>query len=211
MSVIAVRDVSKSFKKSAVVEHVTLDIEEGVTYGLVGPNGSGKSVLLQLMCGFLSPDSGTVSIDSRFLDEHRSFPDRFGVTINGPGYIGGLSGIRNLMLLAEIRKRSDLAEVEEVLRSVGLDPTSRQKVRSYSTGMKQKLSLAQAFMEEPEVLILDEPLNALDESSVKNIKSVLRSYKASGKTIVFTSHLGSDVEDLSDVVLRIENRQVHIL
>jgi ABC-2 type transport system ATP-binding protein len=208
MTVIALREVSKNFRNATALRNVTLEIEEGQTYGLVGPNGSGKSVLLKLMCGFLIPDAGEVTIDPRYLDRRRTFPDRFGVTINGPGYIAGVTARQNLAELAAIRKRASLDDISRMLLTVGLDPDSKQRVRAFSMGMKQKLSLAQAFMEDPAVLILDEPFNALDEASVIVIKNYLRDQKAAGTTIVFTSHQREDVDELADAVFQIRNGEV---
>jgi ABC-2 type transport system ATP-binding protein len=208
MTVISLHEVTKSFRNATALRDVSLDIEQGRTYGLVGANGSGKSVLLKMMCGFLLPDSGQVSINPRFMDRRRTFPDRFGVTINGPGYIAGATARQNLSELAAIRKRASADDISQMLRTVGLDPESRQRVRAFSMGMKQKLSLAQAFMERPEVLILDEPFNALDEASVSVIKNYLLDQKAAGTTIVFTSHQREDVDVLADVVFRIADGSV---
>jgi ABC-2 type transport system ATP-binding protein len=204
MTVISLHEVTKSFRDATALRDVSLEIEEGRTYGLVGANGSGKSVLLKMMCGFLLPDSGHVNIDPRFMDRRRTFPDRFGVTINGPGYIAGATARQNLAELAAIRRRASAEDIAAILHTVGLDPDSKQKLRAFSMGMKQKLSLAQAFMEDPAVLILDEPFNALDEESVAVIRRYLLEQKAAGTTIVFTSHQREDVDALADVVYRIK-------
>jgi ABC-2 type transport system ATP-binding protein len=209
-AVVSVRSVTKRYKALTVLDNVSFDVEKGRTYGLVGPNGAGKSVLLKLLCRFSIPDTGEIWIDPRYLSKNRSFPDRFGVTINGPAYLPGSTGRRNLLDLAAIQKRIGPEIVDATLLKLGLRPELPQKVRDYSLGMKQKLSLAQALMEAPEVLILDEPFNALDSDSVMNVKRILREEHDKGTTIIFTSHMRQDVDDLSTDVLEIDNRHVRV-
>jgi ABC-2 type transport system ATP-binding protein len=209
MPVISVRSVDKKYKALTVFDDVSFDIHEGKTYGLVGPNGSGKSVLLKLLCGFAVPDAGEIWIDPRYLSKNRSFPDRFGVTINGPAYLPGSTGRRNLLDLAVIQKRISAETIDATLLRLGLRPESPQKVRNYSLGMKQKLSLAQALMEGPEVLILDEPFNALDSDSVDDLKNIFREEQNKGTTIIFTSHMRSDIEELSTNILEISGGRIN--
>jgi ABC-2 type transport system ATP-binding protein len=208
MVVVELSGVSKSFRSRDVLSNVDLTIDGGRSYGLVGPNGSGKSLLLQIMCGLVRPDSGSVEINPKYLSGDRTFPDRFGIAINGPAYLPGLSAMDNLRRLAAIRQRSDKNELVETLHSVGLDPSSKLKVRNFSLGMRQKLSLAQAFIESPEVLLLDEPFNALDVESVANVSGLLKQKLADGITIVMTSHHSIEIDSLCDTTLRIENRSV---
>lgn len=211
MNVISVRQVSKQFRGNQIFEGLSFDIEEGKTYALVGPNGSGKSVLLKLICGFETPDEGEIIIDPRYLNGKRTFPDSFGVTINGPAYMPNQTAVENLAELIAIRHRVGRAEIYEALDSVGLTANSKQKVRTFSQGMKQKLSLAQALIENPNVLILDEPFNALDADSVERLKRLLLNLKTQAKTIVFTSHSQAEVHDLSDYVFAISNHKVQQL
>lgn len=208
MTVLTFDDVTKRFKGVDLLEGVSLSIEEGITYGLVGPNGSGKSVAMLMMCGLMSPTSGSVSIDPTYLAKGRTFPDRFGIAINGPSFLGGLSALDNLKDLARIRKRATTQECEMMLDAVGLDPRSPLPARRFSLGMKQKLSLAQAFIEEPEVLLLDEPFNALDERSVAVVGDLLRDFQGRGRTIVLTSHNASDIDEYSERVLKVVNRRI---
>ena len=205
MSVIAIRDVHKQFHGNTLFRGISWNIEQGKTYGLIGPNGSGKSVLFKMICGFVRPDAGTIDIDPAFLSHRRTFPEHFGITIDGPAYLPHETGLENLRRLASINKRINLDEVRQSLLDLGLSPDSKQVVRRFSLGMKQKLSLAQAFMEKPAVLLLDEPFNALDEDSVANVKTILRKHKESGTTIVFTSHNRGDIAELSDEVLQISS------
>lgn len=210
MSVLSLHHVSKRFGRTEVIRDATFDIEAGHTVGLVGPNGSGKSVLLKLMCGFAIPSTGEISIDPAYLDKNRSFPDRFGVAINGPAYLPHRTGRQNLLDLAAIRGRATANDIDETLLQVGLDPSLKQKMQHYSLGMKQKLSLAQALIEKPEVLILDEPFNALDSESAKSVHLLLAARKAAGTTIVFTSHHRPDIDELSDTLLEFRDGVVTV-
>jgi ABC-2 type transport system ATP-binding protein len=207
-TVIELRDVSLRLGGAELFSGATAEFERGRTYGIVGPNGVGKSVLFKLICGFLNPTSGEVWIDPALLSPRRTFPDRFGLIINGPAYLGERTGLENLAELAKIRRLVDVRKLRATMLRVGLDAESKQRVRNYSLGMKQKLALAQALMEDPDVYILDEPFNALDASSTTRAKDILRELQASGKTILFTSHNAADIDELSDCVLEIDDRRL---
>ncbi|HBT72586.1 MAG TPA: multidrug ABC transporter ATP-binding protein [Lysinibacillus sp.] len=203
MSLIEVRNVKKSYKGLTIFQDIDLTIEKGKIYGIVGPNGSGKSVLFKLICGFVRPDHGEIVIRGEYLHKDITFPKNFGVIIDRPGYLGNKTGFGNLKSLAMIQNKIDDEQIIKTMELVGLQPTAEQKVRKYSLGMKQKLALAQAFMENQEVLILDEPFNALDFESVENLRSLLLNYKKEGKTIIMTSHNQEDIDLLCDEVYRI--------
>ncbi|WP_217134781.1 ABC transporter ATP-binding protein [Leucobacter chinensis] len=205
MPIITLDAVSKAYQGRPLYRNVNLEVNEGDFVSFSGPNGSGKSVLFRLMCRFLSPDTGTVTIDPRFMSRGRSFPESFGILIDRPGYLPSRTGIDNLRELAAIRGVIGDDEIRATLESLGLDPALKQRVRQYSLGMKQKLALAQAFMESPKVLILDEPFNALDADAVANVKAMLRALNEQGVTIVFTSHNAQDVEELAKKRYPIEN------
>ena len=211
MPVIALKDVSVGFRGNQLLDRVSLELEEGRTYGLVGPNGSGKSVLLKLICGFLIPTSGEVYVDPKYMSAGRTYPDKFGIAINGPAYLPNRTAEGNLLELAQIRGQIGIAEIRAMLDAVTLGSGGKQKVKNFSLGMKQKLSLAQALMEEPDVLLLDEPFNALDSESVETVKELLREQKALGTTILFTSHNKQDIEDLCDDVFEIVGSKVVLL
>lgn len=205
MTLIEMKDVSKSYKGLVLFENTDLSIEKGKIYGLVGPNGSGKSVLFKMMCGFVFPDQGTVTVRGVQLGKQNRFPDKFGVIIDRPGYLGNKTGFENLKYLAIIQNQITDDQIKYAMTAVGLQPAARQKVKNYSLGMKQKLALAQALMEDQEVLLLDEPFNALDIDSVEKIRDLLFSLKEQGKTIVLTSHNQEDIDILCDHVFRIRN------
>ena len=195
--------VSKSFKGATIFENVNFAVEKGKIYGIIGPNGSGKSVLFKLICGFLFPDHGRVIVDGEELGVNKRFPSDFGIIIDRPGYIAGKTGFDNLKALALIRNKISDDKIKQTMRLVGLDPESTQKVKHYSLGMKQKLAIAQAIMEDQQTLILDEPFNALDADSVENIRNLLRKFKEEGRTILLTSHNQEDIDVLCDEVYRI--------
>lgn len=205
MTLIEMKDVSKSYKGLVLFENTDLTIEKGKIYGLIGPNGSGKSVLFKMMCGFVFPDQGTVTVRGIQLGKQNRFPDNFGVIIDRPGYLGNKTGFENLKYLAMIQNQITDDQIKYAMTAVGLQPAARQKVKNYSLGMKQKLALAQAIMEDQEVLLLDEPFNALDIDSVEKIRDLLFSLKEQGKTIVLTSHNQEDIDILCDHVFRVRN------
>ncbi|MBW7453166.1 ATP-binding cassette domain-containing protein [Paenibacillus sepulcri] len=208
MKLIEVVNVSKSFKGNLLLNHANATFEQGKIYGITGPNGSGKSVLFKLICGFIKPDQGEVHIHPKYRNKQSDFPSNFGIIIDRPGYIAGQTGFENLKRWADIQHKISDQEIQSTMRLVGLDPAARQKLKSYSLGMKQKIALAQAIMENQDVLILDEPFNALDIDSVKNIRELLLNYKQDGKTIILTSHNQEDIDLLCDQVFRIRNQKL---
>ena len=195
-TIIELENVSKSFSRHCVLDGVSLTVEAGTTIGIVGSNGSGKSVLFQIICGFYTPDSGSVRVRGETLGKSRDFPENIGVLFNAPGFIGPDAGIQNLRYLAAIRGVIGDREIRDAMRKVGLDPEDRTKVEHYSLGMKQKLALAQAIMEGQDILILDEPFNALDYKTYNDVKEIIRILQAEGKTILLTSHNYEDLESL---------------
>lgn len=211
MNLIEIMNVSKSFKGVKLLDKVSATIEKGKIYGITGPNGSGKSVLFKLICGFIKPDEGEVRIHPEYRSKKADFPSNFGIIIDRPGYIAGYTGFENLKRWAEIQGKIGEKEIRDTMHVVGLDPSARQKMKSYSLGMKQKIALAQAIMEDQEVLILDEPFNALDINSVERIRELLLRYKKQGKTIVLTSHNQEDIDLLCDQVFQINNHKLELV
>lgn len=203
-TVIEVRDAQKSYRGNTLFAGVNVTISRGATYALRGPNGSGKSVFMRMLCRIVVPDSGSVMINEAYLDKGRVYPDRFGVTIDGPAYLSHVSGFANLLDLARVNGRIGSKDIAESMESFGLDPHNKKPVRTYSTGMKQKLALCQATMEDQDVLILDEPFNGLDASSTESLISRLHGYKSAGKTIILTSHESAHLNALADKTLTID-------
>lgn len=209
--IISLRNVSKSFSGRRVLANVSLDIEKGSTVGIVGTNGSGKSVLFNIICGFLVPDSGEVCVRGRALGKGRDFSENVGVLINSPGFIGLNTGLQNLRYLAGIRGVVGEKEIRAAMQKVGLDPEDKTKVEHYSLGMKQKLGIAQAIMEHQDILILDEPFNALDYKTYNDTKEIIRVLQAEGRTILMTSHNYDDLETLCTHIYAIEEGELGVL
>ncbi|MDR1264008.1 MAG: ABC transporter ATP-binding protein [Propionibacteriaceae bacterium] len=207
-AVVELSGVSKRFRGLRVLEDVDLTVSRGECLAITGPNGSGKSVLFKIMCRFVAPDSGRVVIDPAYLDGKGVFPSGFGVIIDRPRFISNETGRDNLLELARIRRVVGPAEVDAAMERVGLDPDQGQHVGQYSLGMKQKLALAQAFMEGQPVLLLDEPFNALDEASCAAVHQLLREFLEEGRTIVFTSHNPDDVAALATRQCVIQDRHL---
>ena len=203
MEMLKLEQVTKGYQGNPLFADVDLTIQKGDIVGITGPNGSGKSVLFKMICGFIHPDAGTITVRNEQLGPTRRFPENVGVIIDRPGYIAHKSGFENLKQLAAIRKVITDADIEQAMRIVGLQPGNRQKVKQYSLGMKQKLAIAQAIMEQQDILILDEAFNALDHDSVLRLRELLLSFKKEGKTIILTSHNQQDIDALCDAVYRI--------
>ena len=198
MAEIRVEGVSKSFQDIKVLSGVNLEINKGSTVGIVGANGSGKSVLFKVICGFTAPDQGRVYVRGKQIGKDIDFPENVGVFINAPGYIGLYSGFKNLKFLADINRKIGNAEIKAAMKLVGLDPELKTKVANYSLGMKQKLGIAQAIMEGQDILVLDEPFNALDYQTYNDMKEIVLRLKAENKTMMLTSHNYEDLESLCD-------------
>ncbi len=211
MNLIELRNVSKSFKGLSLFENLSVSFEKGKIYGIVGHNGSGKSVLFKMMCGFIFPDQGSVIVNGEELGKNKRFPPNFGIIIDKPGYLSDKTGYENLRYLADIQNKISDERIKEVLEKVGLSHTILQKVKNYSVGMKQKLAIAQAIMEDQDILLLDEPFNGLDVDSVENIRDLLKSLNNQGKTIFLTSHNKEDIDILCDHVFRVRHHSLEQL
>ena len=202
--VIQVKDVCKTFGKAEVLKQVTAKFEAGKIYGIIGRNGSGKTVLFKCICGFVPVTSGTIRVRSRVVGKDVDIPKDMGIIIESPGFLPGYSGFHNLRFLARIRNKIDDEKIRETLRFVGLDPGDKKHVGKYSMGRRQRLGLAQAIMEDPEILILDEPMNGLDRQGVKEIRQCLLKLRDQGKTILLASHNAEDIRVLCDRVYEMD-------
>lgn len=196
--------VTKKFGQELVLKEVNLTLEQGRVYGIVGNNGSGKTVLMKCICGFLIPTTGLIQVFGSSIGRDVDFPESLGVIIETPGFLTNLTGRKNLEILAGMRRKIGPAEVLQVLEKVGLDPTLKKPVANYSLGMRQRLGIAQAIMEDPKLLILDEPFNGLDKHGVGEIRKLLLELKEEGKTILLASHNEEDIRILCDEVYEMD-------
>lgn len=206
--VISIENLSKSFKDKTVLSNINLHFEKGKIYGIVGDNGSGKTVLLKLICGFLKPDTGKVTVNGKVIGRDRDFPEDTGIIIEAPGFLPNYSGMKNLEYLASIRGKVGKTDIRAAMRTVGLDPESKLKVGKYSLGMKQRLGIAQAIMENQSLLVLDEPMNALDKAAVAEMRELFLRFKQEGRTILIISHNDEDISTLCDEVYEFDGTNI---
>lgn len=208
MSEIKIEDLSKSIKGALILDKVSITLTSGKIYGLRGKNGSGKTMLMRAMSGLLIPDSGSVIINGKTLHKDISFPESIGILIENPSFLPQYTGFKNLKLLAGLTGNISDDEIRTALERVGLDPEDKRIYRKYSLGMKQKLGIANAIMGEPDIIILDEPINALDEESVKKIKKVLLEIRDKDKLIIIACHDREELEYLSDIIYEIKDGSI---
>ncbi len=201
---IEVTDLKKVYAKRTVVDRVTARFDTGRITGIVGRNGSGKTVMFRMICGLTIPTEGTVVVDGKRIGVDVDFPPSLGAIIETPGFIGMESGLQNLMGLAMLRRRIGKEDVIRAMERVGLDPKERKPVKKYSLGMRQRLGIAQAIMEDPDVLVLDEPTNGLDNGGVREIRSLLLGMRDEGKTILVASHNMEDIAVMCDTVYEMD-------
>ena len=205
---IQLQNVSKKIKTNQVLNNISYTFEEGKVYGLYGRNGSGKTMLLRAVSGLIRLDSGSIYVDGKKLHEEISFPDNTGIVIENMELLPRFSARQNLKILAKIRNKADDRSITEALKRVGLDPDSTLKVKKFSLGMKQRLNIAQAIFEKQKLILLDEPTNALDEKGVGLIYDIIREEREKGAVIVIATHHKEDLEELCDVVLKIEEGKI---
>ena len=202
--VIRVEGVYKRFGTDTVLKDVSRSFERGRIHGIVGNNGSGKTVLMKCICGFLIPDSGSITVNGERVGVDVDFPRDMGLIIETPGFLPNMTGVKNLEILASLNKKIGLEEIAAAIRRVGLDPLMKKPVGKYSLGMRQRLGIAQAIMEDPTLLILDEPLNGLDKHGVREMRQLIKGLKEQGKTIILASHNQGDIDELCDTVCEMD-------
>lgn len=203
-SIIEVQDVTKSFKGATVLRQINISFEKGKIHGIIGRNGSGKTVLIKTICGLIHPDQGKVIVDGKVIGKDVDFPESIGAIIEAPGFLPSVSAFRNLSYLASLRGRIGRDEIRAAISFVGLDPDDKKAVGKYSLGMKQRLGLAQAIMEDPDILLLDEPMNGLDNDGVMEMRKLFINLREEGTMIIIASHNKEDIEVLCDEVFEME-------
>ena len=197
MNTIVVKNLSKTLDGNVILDN----IKSGMIYGLHGKNGSGKTMLMRAICGLVIPNEGTISINGRVLHKDISFPESIGALIENPAFLPEYTGLENLKLLAKLQRGITDSDIRLALTRACLDPNDKKIYRKYSLGMRQKLGIANAIMGEPEIIVLDEPINALDEESVQDVKSFLMQLRDKGKLIITACHDREELECLSDVII----------
>lgn len=200
MDIIRVKDVCKTFGEQTVLNHISVSFEKAKIHGIIGRNGSGKTVLLECICGIMHQTEGSILVNGQYIGKDRDIAENMGVIIETPGFLPNYSGYKNLKYLMGIRRKADVAQITKALQTVGLESTSKKKVGKYSLGMRQRLGIAQAIMEKPEILLLDEPMNGLDNEGVHDIRRVLAELRSQGTTILLASHSKEDIDILCDTV-----------
>lgn len=201
---IKISHVSKTIKNNPVIKDISMELQSGAVYGLKGINGSGKTMLMRLISGLIRPTQGEISMNGKILGKDISFPNSIGVFLENPAFLEAYSGFNNLKLLASIKSVASDDDIRNTLLRVGLDPDSNKKYKKYSLGMKQRLGIAAAIMEKPEIVILDEPTNSLDEDGVDLVKHIVRNEKERGALVVVSCHDEEILKGMSDEVFLLE-------
>lgn len=206
--IIKVENVVRKFNENNALNGVSINFEKGKIHGIVGRNGSGKTVLFKCICGFMPMTSGKITVSDKVIGKDADIPDNVGLIIETPGFLPNYSGFKNLKLLACIKRKIDDKKIMETMERVGLDPKSKKHVNKYSLGMRQRLGIAQAIMEDPDILVLDEPMNGLDNEGVEEMRELFLNLRNEGKTILLASHNKGDVEYLCDTVREMDHGNV---
>ena len=204
-SAIVIENLHKSFGKRRNPSRISHEFETGKIHGIVGNNGSGKTVMMKCICGFLRPDDGRILVRDREVGKDMDFPGRYGDNYRNTGISPGVSGLKNLKIPASLRRIADERKIRETMERVGLDPDLKKNVNKYSLGMRQRLGIAQAIMEDPSILILDEPFNGLDKHGVAQIRNLIKDLRCEGRTIILASHNQADIDELCDTVCEMDD------
>lgn len=205
---VTVEHYTKEIKNDVILNDINYTFKSGKIYGLRGKNGSGKTMLIRGICGLIHPTSGQVLIDGQVIGRDISFPPSVGILIEEPGFIPGYSGYENLYALSQIKKQIGVEEITALMDCFGLDAKDKKKYKKYSLGMKQKLGLCAAFMERPDLILLDEPTNALDEGSVEILRNQLIQHKERGALIIVASHDREELDLLADEIIEIASGRI---
>ena len=202
---VLVKSISKSLKGKTILSDINLDLKSGTVYGFVGRNGSGKTMLFRALAGLMNIDSGEIVYQGKVLHKDISIPPNLGIVLENAGLYPEFTGFKNLQLLAKLNGKIDDNAIVEAIKLVGLDPYDKRTYRKYSLGMKQRIIIAQAIMEKPDIIMLDEPTNALDESGVSEIRNIILQEKERGALVLLASHNKEDITLLADKVYFMDN------
>ena len=207
--IITLANVTKRFRDTVALNQVNIEFEPGKIHGIVGRNGSGKTVLMKCICGLMHQDSGEIWVEGKRIGKDVDIPQGIGAIIEAPGFLPNFSGYRNLKFLADVHRKVSKMEIFRAMQTVGLNPENKKHVGKYSLGMRQRLGLAQAIMEDPPILLLDEPMNGLDKRGVEQMRQLLIGFKEEGKTILIASHSSEDIAILCDTVHEMDDGYIH--
>lgn len=205
---VELKNVSKSIKGVNILNNISLKMESGNIYGFQGKNGCGKTMLMRAICGLIIINSGSIDINGKILHKDISFPESIGILIENPSFLNNFTGFKNLRMIADIQGNISDADIHQLLNDVGLDADDKKSYKKYSLGMKQKLWIAAAVMGTPDIVILDEPINAIDEDGVQNVRNILHNIKKKGSIIIIACHDRNELEQLSDVIIHIEKGRI---
>ena len=201
---ISVQNVSKKIKNNEILKNISVEFESGNIYGIRGKNGSGKTMLIKAICGLIKTDEGRIIVDGKVIGKDMDFPESIGVLIENPGFPGGLKAFDNLKVIASIKNKITDKDIEEALIKVGLERDLEKRYRQYSLGMRQKLGIAAAIMEHPDIILLDEPTNGLDDESVMKLQNILKTERDKGALIIVVSHDFEELEILSNEIYQMK-------
>lgn len=201
---IEIKNATKEIKKNVVLNDISLCLKSGKVYGIRGVNGSGKTMLMRAICGLIRLSSGSIQIDGKTVGKDIEFPDKTGVLIENPGLIENYTGFMNVRTLADVKKITSDEEIRDILLRLNLDPDDKRKVKKYSLGMKQKIGIAEAFIDKPDLIILDEPFNALDAKSVEIVKAMIREYINGDRIILISCHDAGILNEVCDEIYNME-------
>lgn len=205
---VVVENLSLKIKDEIILSDVNLRLEKGKIHGLIGRNGSGKTMLIKCICGFIKPSEGRIVVDKTEVGKQTDFPKNCGIIIETPGFIPYYSGYRNLSVLAGLTRNTDKSAIKKAMEDTGILYAARKPVRTYSLGMRQRLGIAQAIMDNPDILFLDEPMNGLDKEGVEDMRKLFKKLRSEGKTILLVSHNSEDIESLCDDIFEIEKGRI---
>lgn len=205
---VSVSGLYKRFDKETVLENINIDIEYGKIYGIIGRNGSGKTVFMKCLCGMTKISEGEVRVRGKLVGSEIEVPESIGAIIETPGFLNQFTAYKNLKLLAYIRNKVNDKEIRDTIKKVGLNPDDKKAVGKFSLGMRQRLGIAQALLEDPDILLLDEPMNGLDNQGVGDMRKLLIGLKEAGKTIILASHSKEDISALCDRVIEFDHGRI---
>lgn len=208
MSEIKISNVSKTIKQSEVLKNINVSFESGKVYGLQGINGSGKTMLMRIIIGLIKPTKGEVFVNGKQLWKDISFPESVGFLLENPAFLDSYSGYENLKLLASVKKKADNNDIKNTIVRVGLAPDDKKKYKKYSLGMRQRLGIASAILEKPDIILLDEPTNALDADGVEIVKKIINEEKKRGAIVIVACHDADILNEISDEIFVMQNGSI---